>query len=286
MSLCINDTAQRLNYRNFAFEMTRIMRNPSIRLFITVYKNIAFLKKVLDSVALQEYKNFKVSVLEDGSSTEMAEFIQSCKYGFVINHYTQEDIGFRKNRIMNVGIKNAHEDLLVFIDADCVLHPTFLATYAKHYEQNTVLFAKRVELDSKTTERLISSNRVIPSRLEMILNGSSRVEDSFRLPFKPIFISENPRLLGCNMAIPRPIMLNINGFDEDYEITGYGEDSDIEWRILKAGFKFKNLKFHVVQYHLFHERIDREEHTSISRALYNFKKEAGAFFCKNGLVKV
>ena len=262
-----------------------VMKNPSIRLFITVYKNTIFLKKVLDSVALQKYKNFKVSVLEDGNSGVMKDFINSCQYAFELNHFTQEDIGFRKNKILNTGIRNSNEDLYVFIDGDCVLHPTYLQTYAKHYNENVVLFAKRTNLDEKTSRKMLESNLIVPSKIEMILNKSTRVEDSFRIPFKPIFNVKKPKLLGCNMAIPKKIINAVNGFDEDYEITGYGEDSDIEWRILKAGFKCKNLKYHSVQFHLYHERKDREEQTAISRALYNKKKEEGNFFCKNGLIK-
>lgn len=261
------------------------MSNPSIRLFITVYKNTRFLKKVLDSVAIQTYKHFKVSILEDGCSDEMADFIKSCKYDFQIEHFTQEDIGFRKNKILNVGIRNADEELFVFIDGDCILHPTYLKTYAKRFDENYVLFAKRTDLDKKTSDKLLNSVRIVPSKIEMILNGSTRVEDSIRLPFKPIFETTNPRLLGCNMAIPRKVMLAINGFDEDYEITGYGEDCDIEWRILKAGFKFKNLKFHNVQFHLYHERHEREEQTAQSRAIYHQKIKDGLIKCKNGLEK-
>ena len=262
------------------------MSQPSVRLFIAVYKNTRFLKKVLDSVAAQSYKQFKVSILEDGCSVEMADFLKYCDYNFHIDHFTQEDIGFRKNRIMNVGIRHAQEELFVFIDGDCVLHPSFLKTYAERFDEDCVFFAKRTELDKKTSEKLLNSNKIVPGKCEMIFNGSTRVEDSFRIPFKPLRETDNPRLLGCNMAIPRKIMHAINGFDEDYEITGYGEDSDIEWRILKAGFKFKNFKFKSVQFHLWHERHDREEQTAQSRAMYNQKKSEGLMFCKNGLVKV
>ena len=220
------------------------MATPTIRLFITVYKNTLFLKKVLDSVAQQTYTNFKVSILEDGDSFEMAEFMNNINYPFQIEHYTQEDLGFRKNKILNVGLRHATEDLIVFIDGDCVLHPSYLATYAKNYDSTTVLFAKRTNLDQKTSEELLKSSIIVPSKWKMLQNGSTRIEDSIRLPFKPIFTTKKPKLLGCNMAIPLAILKAINGFDEDYEMTGYGEDCDIEWRILKAGFIFKNLKYH------------------------------------------
>ena len=260
--------------------------SPTIRLFITVYKNTVFLKKVLDSVAIQTYKNFKVSVLEDGNSIEMADFIHDVNYSFPIDHYTQEDIGFRKNKILNVGLRNATEDLIVFIDGDCVLHPSYLSTYAKYFDVNTVLFAKRTNLDQKTSKELLESTTIIPSKWDMLRNGSTRIEDSVRLPFKPIFTTKKPKLLGCNMAIPLSILKSINGFDEDYEMTGYGEDCDIEWRILKAGYNFKNLKYHSIQFHLYHERPEREDQTAISRAMYQTKIAEGNFYCKNGLKKL
>ena len=215
----------------------------------------------------------------------MAEFMNNINYPFQIEHYTQEDLGFRKNKILNVGLRHATEDLIVFIDGDCVLHPSYLATYAKNYDSTTVLFAKRTNLDQKTSEELLKSSIIVPSKWKMLQNGSTRIEDSIRLPFKPIFTTKKPKLLGCNMAIPLAILKAINGFDEDYEMTGYGEDCDIEWRILKAGFIFKNLKYHSIQFHLFHERLEREDQTAISRALYHAKIAEGNYYCKNGLEK-
>lgn len=85
------------------------------------------------------------------------------------------------------------------------------------------------------------------------------------------------------MAIPFTTLQKINGFDEDYEMTGYGEDCDIEWRLLKEGFSFLHLKYHAIQFHLNHDRPDREDQTAISRAMFNLKKEKGIVFCENGL---
>jgi glycosyltransferase involved in cell wall biosynthesis len=75
--------------------------NITIRLIIAVYKNTTFLKKVLDSVEQQSYRNFVVSIVEDGNSEVMRNFVQQINYSFSITHYKQEDIGFRKNKILN-----------------------------------------------------------------------------------------------------------------------------------------------------------------------------------------
>lgn len=256
-----------------------------IRVLIAVYKNVAYLKKVLDSLEQQSYRSFQVSVVEDGDFVPMRDFLAQANYSFSIDHYQQEDHGFRKNKILNVSLRKATEELIVFLDGDCVVHPRFLATYAKFYEPNLVLYAKRTDLDPKTTEWLMNSAQVVPSTWSMVMNRSSRIEDSFYLPFKPTRYTNRPRLLGCNMGIPLASLKAINGFDEDYEITGFGEDCDIEWRLQKMGCRFKELKFHAIQFHLYHDRPNRESETDLSGAMYRAKKAEGIVFCKNGLEK-
>lgn len=261
------------------------MKNISVNLFICVYKNIPFLRKVLDSVEQQLYKNFTVTVVEDGDFNEMKIFIKNYKCSFQILHLQQEDIGFRKNKILNAGLRENKAELCIFIDGDCILHPKFIQEYVKYYDGSSVLFSKRTNLDAKTSELLLNSSKIVPSKLTMILNKSTRVEDSVYLPFKPVKNVLNPKIIGCNMAIPFSTLQAVNGFDEDYEITGFGEDVDIEWRILKQGFLFLNMKFHAIQFHLYHERPEREDQTAISKKICFDKKSIGITFCENGLKK-
>jgi len=271
------------NMDNFAIEPMSI--NITVNVFICVYKNIPFLQKVLDSVEKQIYRNFTVTVVEDGDFEGMKKFIENTNYSFPILHLQQEDKGFRKNKILNEGLKNNKAELCIFIDGDCVLHPKFIFEYVKYYDGSSIMFSKRTNLDEKTSNFLLNSNVIVPSKLMMIKNKSTRVEDSFYLPFKPVRKTTKPRIIGCNMAIPFSTLQAINGFDEDYEITGYGEDCDIEWRFLKQGFHFLHMKYHTLQFHLFHERPDREDQTAMSRAMFHKKKEKGIVFCLNGLVK-
>jgi glycosyltransferase involved in cell wall biosynthesis len=256
-------------------------------LIISVYKNIQFLSKVLDSLPLQTHQDFEVIVAEDGDSPEMKKFMEEAiqKYTFPLFHLSQEDSGFRKNKSLNNCIRHATSDLIIFIDGDCILHPKFIYEYEKNYHEDAVLFSKRTNLDPKTTEIIVSSEQVIPTKRQMLFNKSTRIEDSFYLPFKPAKKDKTPRLMGCNMAIPKKILLAINGFDEDYESTGYGEDVDIEWRIFKAGFHFINLKHRVIQYHLYHERFNREEDSKIGQELCKRKQAEGQSYCLNGLIK-
>ena len=261
------------------------MKDISVNLFICVYKNIPFLRKVLDSVEQQLYKNFTVTIVEDGNFEEMKTFIENYTCSFSILHLQQEDQGFRKNKILNAGLRKNKAELCIFIDGDCILHPKFIYEYVKHYDGSSVFYSKRTNLDPKTSTFLLNSSNIIPNKITMILNKSTRVEDSFYLPFKPVKKVKNPRIIGCNMAIPYSTLTAVNGFDEDYEITGFGEDVDIEWRILKQGFSFFNMKFHALQFHLYHERPEREDQTAISKKICADKKAVGITYCENGLTK-
>ncbi len=260
-------------------------KNTTVNLFICVYKNITFLKKVLDSVDQQLYRNFTVTVVEDGDFEGMLNFIKNSSYSFPILHLQQEDKGFRKNKILNAGLRKNTAELCIFIDGDCVLHPKFIWEYVKHYDGTSILYSKRTNLDQKTSELLLNSDIIVPSKFTMIKNKSTRVEDSFYMPWKPVKSKKIPKIIGCNMAIPFSTLQKINGFDEDYEITGYGEDCDIEWRMQKEGFQFLNMKYHAIQFHLYHERPEREDQTAISRAMFHKKRDEGITFCLNGLEK-
>ena len=77
----------------------------------------------------------------------------------------------------------------------------------------------------------------------------------------------------------------INGFDEDYNRTGVGEDQDIEWRLLVSGVKLRSLIFRAVQYHLSHKRNNDIEAGRIGEEMKRKKAAAGKFFCDNGLMK-
>lgn len=256
----------------------------SVNLFISVYKNVAFLKKVLDSVEQQYYKNFIVTILEDGEFDDMREFIKNVKSSFPIFHFSQKDIGFRKNKILNAGLRKNTAKLCVFIDGDCVLHPKFLYEYVRHFDGKSVMFGKRTYLDHKTSAMLLNTKIIVPSKWAMYKNKSKHVEESFYLPYKPVLIKKHHYLLGSNMGIPFSTLKAVNGFDEDYTSVGFGEDCDIEWRIVKEGFSFLNLKHHAIQFHLDHARVNREEETAVSRQMFERKKMEGFSFCKQGLV--
>jgi hypothetical protein len=67
-------------------------------------------------------------------------------------------------------------------------------------------------------------------------------------------------MLGCNFSLYKKDLLRINGFDELYNGPGFGEDSDVEYRLSLIGVKGKSLRNIAIQFHIYHP------HTITSKA--------------------
>jgi GT2 family glycosyltransferase len=88
-------------------------------------------------------------------------------------------------------------------------------------------------------------------------------------------------IVGCNFSCHRKALVAINGFNQDYEAPGIGEDSDIEWRFARAGYHTRNSKFVTPIFHLYHPRGYELSQTNLD--IYGRTKAIGAFYCENGL---
>lgn len=264
-------------------------------LIISVYNNTKFLKIVLDSLKLQTEKDFEIIISEDGQCEEMKLFIQSYPFENDVQHLTQEDLGWRKNKALNNAVRHAKSDWLIFIDGDCVLHQRFVEMHVRYANENDILAGKRVKLDPKTSlflERNApeSITKMQDIFIKMLLFRKRKIEfieesvfispDGF-LNFIPK-LRKARRLIGCNMSFSKKAIYAINGFDEDYTLPAVGEDTDLTWRFRAAGFQLKSVRNLAVQYHLYHKENWVDRTVNMARMLANQKENR--YICKNGLI--
>lgn len=250
-------------------------------LIISVYKDVEALDAVLRSVKLQVEKDFEVIVSQDCDDACFDELIEKFRTSFPIKHLQQPDQGFLKTKMLNKAIRASESDRLIFIDGDCVLHPRFIQQYARYIQEGRVCVARRVNLDATTSLKIRSGKKTIPNYLEMIRNKSTSVEESF--PLWSLLQRKIVPLLGSNMGWYKADLIRINGFDETYVTPGFGEDSDIEFRAKKAGIVPFSTRYKTIQYHLFHERPNRENLVKISKDQFLEKIKREDFRCQFGL---
>ena len=265
-------------------------------LIIAIYDNIPFLKVILDSLRFQTEKDFEIIIAEDGENAAVQKFINSYPFEQQLQHLTQKDEGWRKNKAMNAAIRAAKTDWLIFIDGDCVLHNRFIEMHLRYAEENTILAGKRVKLDEESSQLLMSDisniNLLQRQLTRKLIVGKGKIrnieEGIFISPdgllgFIPALRKLN-NLKGCNMSFSKKAIYAINGFDEEYILPAIGEDFDLTWRFAAAGFKYKSVRNLAVQYHLYHPEnwVDTVENMKICRR----NQLENKFICENGLNQI
>lgn len=243
---------------------------PKASVILAFYNKIDFLKLVLPSLEIQTYKNFELIICDDGSRedvlTQCDELFQKSRLS--ITHLWQPDQGFRKNRILNEGIRTSHSDYLIFIDGDCVLHPHFVEEHVLHQKERTVLSGRRVDLTAWISKKL-SADKILNGYLQknywwifwslLALKDNNAPKGIYlKNTWIRRWVNQKPRgLVGCNFSIFKKDLLDINGFDERYEGPGLGEDTDIELRLRRNDIQVEPFTHTAIQYHLYHQLLER-----------------------------
>lgn len=98
------------------------MKNPFVSLIIPVYNSEQYVKRCLDSVFGQDYDNYEVICIDDGSSDNSAKIIGE----YDARYYYQENAGQAAAR--NKGIELAEGEWICFVDADDAIEPNYLSS--------------------------------------------------------------------------------------------------------------------------------------------------------------
>lgn len=111
------------------------MNDIKISVIVPVYKVEKYLRKCVDSILAQTYKDFEVILVDDGSPDNCGKICDEyAKKDKRIKVVHKENGGLSDAR--NVGIKNAKGEYLSFIDSDDYVSPDFLEVLYRLANQN------------------------------------------------------------------------------------------------------------------------------------------------------
>lgn len=271
--------------------------NPKISLIISFYNHTGPLQLILEALRFQTMKEFEVIIADDGSGPEASRFVQSIRdqFPFPVQHIWHEDLGWRKNMIMNKAIMHAQSDYLVFIDGDCIPEKHFIEEHYINRVHGAALSGRRVNMGPRITSGL-SISTVRRHRMgwrfklrlffyRIFAGEGTHVENAIFIHssfLRKKLYKENKGILGCNFSIHKIDMLSINGFDERYHSAFVGEDTDVEMRFLNLGGKTISVKHKAIVFHCYHKRMVND---LSNLSIYNESKAAGITFTPYGIVK-
>ncbi|MBO4230938.1 MAG: glycosyltransferase family 2 protein [Bacteroidales bacterium] len=103
------------------------MAEPLVSVIVPVYNVETYLRRCLDSIASQTYRNIEVIVVDDGSTDSS---------GVICDEFAKVDSRFRvihqENKWLsgarNTGLDNARGDCICFVDGDDFVSPEYVST--------------------------------------------------------------------------------------------------------------------------------------------------------------
>jgi glycosyltransferase involved in cell wall biosynthesis len=271
---------------------------PALTVILSFYKNVEFLKNVLDSILNQSFRDFELIISDDGSPEnivfEVKKLLNATSLNYQYNWH--EDIGFRKTTILNKSVVASKSDYLVFIDGDCLVHHHFLLEHYNGRKKGFVRSGRRVLLTENVTKNLnpekISSKYFEYAILYELLrdstkNGIAALEQGIYIKSRILrfLLSNKDRgILGCNFSMYKEDLLRMNGFDERFVKPGVGEDSDLQARIRRTSdIHISSITKRAIVYHQYHKTLKREPDIY---DIYHQNNKAGITFTPFGIKKI
>ena len=257
---------------------------------VTSYNQPRTLALVLEGLKLQDEPDFEVVVADDGSAQPTRDLVDAyaAEAPFDLRFVTQEDLGFRKAKALNNGVRAAKGRHLLFLDGDCIPQPSWVRRNLEalrggaDYAVAGYVLLSLEETDAMTVEKVRSLEYLrfaTPEALKYSHNVHRR-NVVRRLTFR------GPKILGGNFAARREALEHINGFDENFD--GFSkEDSDLRNRLHVAGHRWRCLWKTNWVVHC-HHGVDPERcsddvvRDAPDRAYYESRK--GTAWCDRGLV--
>ena len=200
----------------------------------------------------------EIVVADDGSGRSTLEVVTrwQAKYGEALKYVWQQDAGFRKARVLNLGALAATGDYLLFLDGDCVPRRGFLAAVRRAAIPGWFVAGKRLAMSEELSRRVLEER--LPVWRWSALHWFLRVPAEFasapsdarrrpglllpirdrRRPWRPGQSEFRPPYggYGSPFGVAREDFERINGFDMRFVGWG-GEDVDTALRLRRAGVR-------------------------------------------------
>lgn len=169
--------------------------NPFFSVIIPTYNRAELLRQALASVFYQEFRDFEVIVVDDGSTEDQSSVEEEWRGRVTFIRQANGGPGAARN----LGTQAAHGAYLAFLDSDDQWFPWTLATFAnliKSHDFPAILSARLVEFGDQLE---LANVRVQPVKVQSF-------DDYFASSSQPFFV-------GAGMSIlRRDHFLDVNGF--------------------------------------------------------------------------
>jgi len=235
--------------------MNKIETKPQVSVIIPTYNRAWVIEEAIDSVLAQDYTEFELIVVDDGSTDHTSDVLDS--YRNVIKVFPQKNKGVSAAR--NRGIAEASGKFIAFLDSDDLWLPQKLTVQIEFFDQ--------------TPDALICQTEEIWIRNGLRVNPKKRHKKPSGMIFKPslklCLVSPSATM------IHRGLFDRVGGFDETLPAC---EDYDL-WLRISCRFPI-----HLIDTPLIIKRGGHDDQLSKRTVLDKFRIKAIKKIIRSGLL--
>jgi GT2 family glycosyltransferase len=228
------------------------MQLPKVSIIIINYNGKHHLESCLESLLKINYNNTEIIIVDNNSTDDSVNFV-SKNFPDVILIRLNENKGFAEPN--NIASKVATGDLLLFLNNDTIVTPSFISEMIKPIQQDSDIGICQ-SLLLKPDESIDSSGDFIDT-LGVVYNSKTQISE----------IREISSARGASMMIKKNLFEQLEGFDKKFYFSF--EDVDLSWRCWIAGYKVLIIPKSIV-YHLGGQTYQKVKN---SMAFHGFKNQ-------------
>jgi glycosyltransferase involved in cell wall biosynthesis len=202
------------NYKKISL----VQNNLFFSIIIPTYNRALFIEKTIRSVLNQNYRNFEIIIVDDGSTDNTAEIIKNINSD-KIKYFKIENS--ERGVARNYGIKHSTGDYVTFLDSDDILLPTHFTNASE-----SILKYDRPPFLHLGYEIVNTDNKLL-FKIDKLKNDN-------------IYFLTRGNSLSCNGCFLRADVSRKFMFNEDRNLAG-SEDWELWFRVLaNYGIKTDN----------------------------------------------
>ncbi len=237
------------------------MTGPFVSIIIPARNAQTTIKKCIDSVLQQSYKNYELIVINDGSTDKTAQ---------ILADYPQANLlatsGIGPSKARNMAIEQAKGEFAAFTDADCVVDSVWIVELLKGFTNEKVVSVGG-------TQKSPVDETEFGKKVQGFLRVFGFISDYMKSGSKLKPTNHNP---SCNVMYRKSILVESGGF-----LAGLwpGEDVELDYRIKRKG---RLLMFNpqAVVYHYRPSNLKE-----FSRMMFNYGQAQGRLVRKYGFFR-
>jgi len=226
------------------------MTTPQISVVICTHNRAQYLGTAIDSLIEQDFLDFEVVVVDNGSSDRTREVVEERLPNSRLRYVYEPVLGLNVAR--NTGVRETQAPIIAYLDDDAIATPQWISVIHAAYQSNERLGVAGGKIN------LLWPPGVSPPR--WLSPGMAENLGAYDLGESLIYI-DNPGLTprGLNYSIRRTVYEQVGGFDVKLDRSGKNllSNGDLYMTelVLQKGWQVAYLPDAIVSHQVFPERV-------------------------------